>query len=92
MNSMEGFQMLMNLLIMPLQFVSGIFFPIQRMPDWMQIIAKINPLTYAVDGIRYWLTGRSEFDPMIDIILLMILSIIFLVIAMWSFRKATIED
>ncbi|MCC6030845.1 MAG: ABC transporter permease [Desulfurococcales archaeon] len=92
MNSMEGFQMLMNLLIMPLQFVSGIFFPIQRMPDWMQIIAKINPLTYAVDGIRYWLTGRSEFDPMIDIILLMILSIIFLVIAMWSFRKATIEE
>jgi ABC-2 type transport system permease protein len=92
MSSMEGFQMLMNLIVMPLQFVSGIFFPVERMPEWMQLIAKVNPLTYAVDGIRYWLTGRSSFNPIIDITLLLILSSISIVIAIWSFRKATIEE
>ena len=92
MNSMEGFQMLMNLLIMPLQFLSGIFFPLQRMPEWMQLIARANPLTYAVDGIRYWLTGVSEFDPLLDIMLLSVLSLVFIVVAIIAFEKATIED
>ncbi|MGC9149012.1 MAG: ABC transporter permease [Sulfolobales archaeon] len=92
MNSMEGFQMLMNLLVMPLQFLSGIFFPLQRMPEWMQLISRANPLTYAVDGIRYWLTGVSEFDPLLDMILLSTLSLIFIVIAIITFERATIED
>ncbi|MEM4672829.1 MAG: ABC transporter permease, partial [Sulfolobales archaeon] len=65
MSSMEGFQILINLLIMPLQFVSGVFFPINRMPEWMQWIAKVNPLTYAVDGVRYYLIGVSYFNPLI---------------------------
>lgn len=92
MSSMEGFQVLMNLLVMPLQFLSGIFFPIQRMPEWMQIAARANPLTYAVDGMRYWLTGVSEFDPLLDMSLLLVLSLLFIVIAIVSFERATIED
>lgn len=92
MSSMEGFQMLMNLLIMPLQFVSGIFFPLDRMPEWMQWIARFNPLTYAVDGIRYYLVGRSYFDPLLDIGLLSTLSLVFIGVAVHAFERATIED
>lgn len=92
MSSMEGFQMLVNLLVMPLQFVSGIFFPVQRMPDWMQVIARANPLTYAVDGMRYWLTGRSLYDPVLDMVLLAVLAIVFVIAAVVSFEKTTLED
>jgi len=92
MTSPEGFQMIVNLIMMPLQFLSGIFFPISRLPDWAQIIAKLNPLTYAVDGMRYWLTGVSTFDPLIDVALLVALSGILMIIAVRLFEKATIEE
>jgi len=92
MNSPEGFQMIMNLLIMPLQFLSGIFFPIDRMPEWAQWIAYVNPLTYAVDGIRYWLTGVSRFNPLLDVALLTGLSAVLIAVASALFEKATIED
>ncbi|MEM4485549.1 MAG: ABC transporter permease [Sulfolobales archaeon] len=92
MSSMEGFQILINLLIMPLQFVSGVFFPINRMPEWMQWIAKVNPLTYAVDGVRYYLIGVSYFNPLIDIGVLLALSVVFMAVAVYTFERATIED
>ncbi len=92
MTSPEGFQMIVNLVMMPLQFLSGIFFPINRLPEWAQIIARLNPLTYAVDGIRYWLTGVSVFDPIIDMVLLVVLSGVLTVIAIRMFEKATIEE
>jgi len=41
-----------NLLNLPLMFASNTFFPISRMPEWLQSVAKINPLTYTNDAIR----------------------------------------
>jgi len=91
-SSMEGFQMIVNLITMPLLFMSGIFYPITTMPDWMKAIAYFNPATYAVDGMRYWLTGVSYFNPAEDIALLLALTAILLFIGVRSFERATIED
>jgi ABC-2 type transport system permease protein len=91
-SSMEGFQMIVNLITMPLLFLSGIFYPINTMPDWMKILAYLDPATYAVDGMRYWLTGVSSIDPALDIGLLTVLTVIFLVFAARVFEEATIED
>ena len=91
MRSMEGFQMLINFITLPLLFLSGAFYPITTMPEWMKVMAYFNPLTYAVDGMRYFLTGTSVMHPMIDVLLLALLSIVLLAVAMLSFRKATIE-
>ena len=52
MKSMEGFQMVINFLMMPMLFLSGALFPVQGLPSWMDVLVKINPLTYAVDAIR----------------------------------------
>ncbi|MEM4733024.1 MAG: ABC transporter permease [Candidatus Bathyarchaeia archaeon] len=41
-----------NLLNLPLTFASSAFFPIERMPEWLQVIAKANPLSYTIDGMR----------------------------------------
>lgn len=41
-----------NLLNLPLTFASSAFFPIERMPEWLQIIARVNPLSYTIDGMR----------------------------------------
>jgi ABC-2 type transport system permease protein len=52
MRSMQGFQMLMNLLIMPLYFLSGAMFPITSAPAWMKALMLVDPLSYGVDALR----------------------------------------
>jgi len=52
MKTTEGFQMIMNFLMMPMFFLSGALFPLNDLPVWMEILAKINPASYAVDLIR----------------------------------------
>jgi len=52
MRSMQGFQMLMNFLVMPLYFLSGAMFPVATAPNWMKVLMTVNPLTYGVDAMR----------------------------------------
>jgi ABC-2 type transport system permease protein len=51
----------MNLLNLPLTFASSAFFPIERMPDWLQAVANVNPLSYTMNGMRQLL-----INPTID--------------------------
>ena len=52
MTSMQGFQMMMNFLVMPLYFLSGAMFPLASAPAWIKALMTIDPLTYCVDGLR----------------------------------------
>ncbi|MBU6428771.1 MAG: ABC transporter permease [Cyanobacteria bacterium REEB65] len=52
MQSMQGFQMIMNFLVMPLYFLSGAMFPISSVPLWMKTLMVADPLTYGVDALR----------------------------------------
>ena len=59
MRSQQGFQYLMQLMVFPLIFLSGVFFPVDAVPTWLQMVAKINPLTYGVDAIRQIFLGPN---------------------------------
>ncbi|MEW6727024.1 MAG: ABC transporter permease [Bacillota bacterium] len=50
--TMEGFHMIMNFLIMPLFMLSGAFFPVSSAPAWMQPLMKMDPVAYGVDAFR----------------------------------------
>ncbi|TML77124.1 MAG: ABC transporter [Actinobacteria bacterium] len=52
MQQVESFQVVMQLFVMPLFFLSGAVFPITSLPAWLGVLTKIDPLTYAVDAIR----------------------------------------
>ncbi|MBU0706974.1 ABC transporter permease [Patescibacteria group bacterium] len=52
MKSAEGFQMIMNFIMMPMFFLSGAMFPLSNLPNWMDILSKINPASYAIDLVR----------------------------------------
>jgi ABC-2 type transport system permease protein len=52
MTSIQGYQMVMNLLVMPLFFLSGAMFPLVSAPRWMKALGAVDPLTYFVDGLR----------------------------------------
>ncbi len=60
MTSQQGFQLILQLLVFPLIFLAGVFFPVNQVPLWLEIISKLNPLTYGVDAIRQVFLGSSE--------------------------------
>ena len=49
----------MNLLNLPLTFASSAFFPVDKMPTWLQAVANVNPLSYTIDGCRQLLINSS---------------------------------
>jgi len=59
MRSQQGFQLLIQLLIFPMIFLAGVFFPINQAPDWLKVLSKVNPMTYGVDAIRQVFLGSS---------------------------------
>ncbi len=59
MTSQQGFQLLMQLLIFPLIFLAGVFFPVNDVPSWLEVVSKLNPLTYGVDAIRQVFLGTN---------------------------------
>ena len=60
MATMEGFQMVMNFLVMPLFLLSGAMFPITKLPGWLKGLTIIDPLTYGVDALRIIMLGPKE--------------------------------
>jgi ABC-2 type transport system permease protein len=52
MKSMQGFQVVMNFLMMPIFFLSGSLFPLQGLPDWMTFLTRIDPASYGMDPLR----------------------------------------
>ena len=83
----EGFMAIMNLVIFPIFFLSGAFFPLQSMPSWLRYIMYIDPLTYGVDGLRGTLIGISAFPLWLDFIVLLILSIALASLGAYFFSK-----
>ncbi|MEW6329717.1 MAG: ABC transporter permease [Candidatus Micrarchaeota archaeon] len=57
----ETFQLIMNFVVMPLFFLSNALFPLENMPSWLRAISTLNPISYAVDGLRALLIGTSQF-------------------------------
>src|SRR6266550_2979276 len=67
---MQGFQMVMNFLVMPLFFLSGAIYPLEGLPRVLAALTRVDPLTYGVDGVRGLLTGRTHFGVPLDIAVL----------------------
>lgn len=87
MKDAQGFQLIINFLIMPLFFLSGTFFPLAGLPRALEAIVKANPLSYGVDALRGTLVGVQQFGLARDFTISGIVVIIFLVIASYLFSR-----
>ncbi|MGI9951518.1 ABC transporter permease [Moorellaceae bacterium AZ2] len=96
MQTMEGFQMIMNFLVMPLYFLSGAMFPMQSVPQWMALLMRLDPLTYGVDALRRIIyTGADpqvitflvRYDLKTDLSVLLIMTIALGILGAWSFSR-----
>jgi len=87
---MQGFQLIMNFLVMPIVFLSGAFFPLSGLPKPIEFITKINPLTYGIDGLRGVLIGVSKFGITNDFLVLSVVTLALLGIGSYLFSKIQI--
>ncbi len=83
----QGFQLIINLLVMPMFFLSGALFPLRNLPGPLTFITSINPLSFGVDGLRYTLTGITHFGLGTDLIALVGLTAGLLVLGSYLFAR-----
>lgn len=84
----QGFNIIMNFLILPLFFLSGAIFPLANLPAAAQYIAYADPLTYGVDGMRAALIGVSFLPIWIDFLVLLGVSSLMLFLGAYFFEKS----
>ena len=92
MQDFEGFQSIMNLILMPLLFLSSAFFPVNAsLPLWLRVLSYCNPVFYMIDGIRGSLTGvNNVLHPLVDLGIIIILCIVIMGLGSYFFNKSEI--
>lgn len=91
---MQGFQLIMNFLVMPIYFLSGAMFPLTNQGRILAFVTALDPLSYGIDGMRSALLSRAAFHPAfgstLDLAVLFIVGSILLIIGAQRFSKIEI--
>jgi ABC-2 type transport system permease protein len=91
MKDFQGFQLIINFLIMPLFFLSGALFPLDDLPRPMKIVISLNPLSYGVDGLRQTLIANyNHFGLLRDFAVLGSITVLILILGSYLFSKIQI--
>lgn len=91
--SFDGFNIIMNFLVMPMLFLSGAMYPVTSLPPVLRHLTQINPLTYGVDAFKHVLLRNAapplgpEFPLLLDIAVMIVVSALMLTLAAFSFRR-----
>lgn len=87
---MQGLQLIMNFLVLPIFFLSGALFPLNGLPKVLVYVTAADPLTYGIDGMRSMLLGLTHFGELTDLIVLASVGSVLLVIGAQRFSKIEI--
>jgi ABC-2 type transport system permease protein len=85
--NIQGFQLIMNFLVMPIFFLSGALYPLRNLPTALSIITRLDPLAYGVDGLRSALIGVSAFSVAADGSVLVLVTIGLVILGSYLFSK-----
>jgi ABC-2 type transport system permease protein len=87
---MQGFQLIMNFLVMPIFFLSGALFPLNNLPTALTLATRVDPLSYGIDGLRGALIGSTQFGAVTNLSVLAVVASGFLVLGAWAFSRIQI--
>lgn len=87
---MQGFQLIMNFMVMPIFFLSGALFPLSGLPKVLALATSVDPLSYGIDGMRAVLLGITHFGVFTDAVVLAAVGAVLLVIGAYRFSKIEI--
>jgi ABC-2 type transport system permease protein len=87
MESVEGFQLIVSFLVFPMFFFSGALFPLKNLPQYLLIFTILDPVTYAVDGLRGLILGSSQLPIALNLLILTGFAAVMIGIGTWSFKR-----
>jgi ABC-2 type transport system permease protein len=90
--TMQGFHLVMNLALFPLLFFSGAFFPLDGLPRWLEVLAWVNPLTYAVDALElaaYASSDHAYLGLALDVPVMVVLAVAVYALGLARMPKTT---
>lgn len=87
MSSSQGFMVLMNFIVLPIYFLSGAMFPLNKLPIWLSLLSQFDPLTYGVDLMRGILLGTFYYSIYRDIFIIMFFGLLMLYISVRQFQR-----
>ena len=91
--SFDGFNIIMNFLVMPMFFLSGAMYPVTSMPAALRMLSHVNPLTFGIDAFKHVLLREAtpplgpEFPITLDLAVVICISAVMLTLAALSFRQ-----
>jgi ABC-2 type transport system permease protein len=85
--NIQGFQLVMNFLVMPIFFLSGALYPLGNLPKALSVVTSLDPLAYGVDGLRTSLSGVTHFGLTADLLVLVVVTTILLFVGSHLFSK-----
>ncbi len=86
-NDFQGFQAINQFIVFPLYFLSGAIYPLVGIPLVLKIISTLNPLSYAIDGLRAVLIGQSHFNLGLDLLVLGGTALLLMAFGAIAFRR-----
>lgn len=88
---MQGFQLIMNFMVLPIYFLSGALFPLKGLGLVLGYVTKADPLAYGIDGMRnVFGSSQAAFNPMVDLTVLVAVAAVLLVFGAYRFNKIEI--
>jgi ABC-2 type transport system permease protein len=87
---MQGFQLIMNFMVLPIFFLSGALFPLSGLPKALALATSVDPLSYGIDGMRAVLLGITHFGMFTDAVVLAAVGAVLLVVGAYRFSKIEI--
>ena len=87
---MQGFQLIMNFMVMPIFFLSGALFPLSNLPTALTVATRLDPMAYGVDGLRASFIGLSQIGVATDAVVLAIVATLFLALGARAFSRIQI--
>jgi ABC-2 type transport system permease protein len=93
--NMQGFQLIMNFMVLPIYFLSGALFPLTtNMGSLLKVLTRLDPLSYGVDGLRTALLEQPPFQPAFtmgtNVAVLASVGVVLLAVGAWRFSKIEI--
>jgi ABC-2 type transport system permease protein len=84
---MQGFQLVMNFLVLPIFFLSGALFPLANLPLAMKVVTRLDPLSYGVDGLRGALIQSWHFGAAVDVAMLAGIGVLLMSLGAYLFSR-----
>jgi len=87
MNDLQAYPLVSNFMVIPMFFLSGALFPIDRLPEWLTVLVYLDPLTYGVDALRQAMIGISVLPLWLDITVMGVFCTFTILVGTFFFQR-----